>query len=291
MLEGVHAYLASAACSRHGEGKAVHLEVRPHAEGGGYAQLHDVAVPAVSVDVGGLGRELVSIWVRGPLFQRGQGKGRTGIKGQQEGVSSPGAADIENSGWVAFHFQRLHVLGGKAGAFQKLEGSIPDGQQERGEAQVVDSQNAVHPDLHIFLKGGEVHGEAEEVFNVKPSDGEGLHGEKLGNGVDVGAGGDLRVFKRQAGEILLMNLMSNVVWEAAVSTMRLHGTPLMVHCATRSLLWASLVSRTGFRSVMETTGLAWAGSGCSAAERGSAPNARRAAEARKRLHGKSIPYW
>ena len=203
VLEGVHAYLASAACSRHGEGKAVHLEVRPHAEGGGYAQLHDVAVPAVSVDVGGLGRELVSIWVRGPLFQRGQGKGRTGIKGQQEGVSSPGAADIENSGWVAFHFQRLHVLGGKAGAFQKLEGSIPDGQQERGEAQVVDSQNAVHPDLHIFLKGGEVHGEAEEVFNVKPSDGEGLHGEKLGNGVDVGAGGDLRVFKRQAGEILL----------------------------------------------------------------------------------------
>ena len=68
---------------------------------------------------------------------------------------------------------------------------------------LVDSQNAVHPDLHIFLKGGEVHGEAEEVFNVKPSDGEGLHGEKLGNGVDVGAGGDLRVFKRQAGEILL----------------------------------------------------------------------------------------
>ena len=93
------------------------------------------------------------------------------------------------------------------------------------------------------------------------------------------------------GKFFLMNLMSNVVWEAAVSTMRLHGTPLMVHCATRSLLWASLVSRTGFRSVMETTGLAWAGSGCSAAERGSAPNARRAAEARKRLHGKSIPYW
>ena len=61
VLEGVHAYLASAACSRHGEGKAVHLEVRPHAEGGGYAQLLDVAVPAVSVDVGGLGRELVSI--------------------------------------------------------------------------------------------------------------------------------------------------------------------------------------------------------------------------------------
>lgn len=41
----------------------------------------------------------------------------------------------------------------------------------------------------------------------------------------------------------LMHLMSNVVWEAAVSTMRLHGTPLMVHCATRSLLAPSSAGR------------------------------------------------
>ena len=94
----------------------------------------------------------------------------------------------------------------------------------------------------------------------------------------------------RAGKCFLMNLMSNVVWDAAVSTIRLQGTPLMVHGATRSLLWASLVSRMGSRLVMATTGLAWVGSVCSEAQRGSTPSVRMTADMQKRLREKSIPY-
>ena len=140
MLESIHADLVSAPCSRYGKGKAVHLEVRSHAERGGDTQFHDSTVPIVSVNVGRLGGELIAVRIRGPLFQRGHGKRR-------------------------------------AGAFQKLQGSIPDGQQERREPQVVDAQDAVYLHLHVLLQGSKIQGKAEEVFNMKPAHGEGPHGK------------------------------------------------------------------------------------------------------------------
>ena len=66
---------------------------------------------------------------------------------------------------------------GEAGAFQKLQGSIPDGQQERREPQVVDAQDAVYLHLHVLLQGSKIQGKAEEVFNMKPAHGEGPHGK------------------------------------------------------------------------------------------------------------------
>lgn len=162
MLEGVHAYLASAACSRHGEGKAVHLEVRPHAEGGGYAQLHDVAVPASLP----MSEALAVSWF--PFGSAGHCSSGAREREEPESRASRKAAPPGSSGHRKIPDGWRSTSSGfmfweEAGAFQKLEGSIPDGQQERGEAQVVDSQNAVHPDLHIF-EGGEVHGEAEEAL-------------------------------------------------------------------------------------------------------------------------------
>ena len=48
MLESIHADLVSAPCSRYGEGKAVHLEVRSHAERGGDTQFHNLSLIHIS---------------------------------------------------------------------------------------------------------------------------------------------------------------------------------------------------------------------------------------------------
>lgn len=92
------------------------------------------------------------------------------------------------------------------------------------------------------------------------------------------------------GKCFWMNLTSNVVWEAAVSTMRLHGMPLMRHSAISSLLLGSLASLIGSMPVRNAVALSGREASSSAKESGSKDSIRRPAAASGKLCTESIPY-
>ena len=113
MLESIHADLVSAPCSRYGKGKAVHLEVRSHAERGGDTQFHDSTVPIVAVNVGRLGGELIAVRIRvsaGPWKEKSRSQepagkcllpGNSGCKKfRKDHVPHPAVSCVGGSGSV-----------------------------------------------------------------------------------------------------------------------------------------------------------------------------------------------